>query len=152
MSSSQDCTWRGRVILAASGEEPITNELRNHVAECADCHRLYFDLQRLAELRIPTPPVPEEIHQRILRAAREESLARQRKPISLRAWFPRSIPRMAWAAIFLAAVGIGTWQYIRSESQITPLPTEEMDYGLAIVEMDLQVLESEIELSLLDMT
>ena len=152
MSSSQNCTWRERVILAASGEGPDTSELRSHVAECADCHRLYFDLQRLAELRIPTPPVPEEVHQRILKTAQEESLAQRQKPVSLLGWIPRSVPRMAWAAIFLAIVGIGAWQYIRSESQIVPLLTEELDYGLAIVEMDLQALESEIELSLLDMT
>jgi hypothetical protein len=59
---------------------------------------------------------------------------------------------VAWAAVFVVAVGIGVWQYVRPHSQPVPLLGEEMDYGLAVVEMDLEVLESEIELSFLDTT
>jgi hypothetical protein len=49
-------------------------------------------------------------------------------------------------------VGVGVWQYKSSQPAPVPFLAEEMDYGFAALEMDLNALESEIELSLLDIS
>lgn len=155
MSSLSGCSWRERVMLAACGEQPETPQIRAHLAECEHCRRLYADMRALEDVRIPMDRVPERVHQRILVTAWEEASARKRPRSLAPSWLrgiPRSIPRLAWAAGFLVAIGIGAWQYMGTQPQPAPFLSEELDYGFAIVEKDLEALESEIELSLLDVT
>lgn len=155
MTSWDDCMWRERVMLAASGEEADTVELRDHLAQCERCRRLYADLRRLERVRVPMARLPEEAHRRVLMAAKEEASARmpeRGRALSWLRWVPRSAPRLAWAAVFVVAIGIGVWHFVRPQPQPVPLLTDELNYGLAAVEMDLGTLESEIELSLLDTT
>jgi len=151
-----DSVWRDRIILAASGEEPETPEHRNHLAICPECDQVYKDVKAIGSVRLPHPEVSRTLHERILAVAREEAGKQQRNILPIHAWMPRSWPRLAWVAIFLAVAGIGFWQYQERVSSPTSdsvtLSTEEIDYSLASVELDLQALESEMDLSMLDIS
>ncbi|HOE10489.1 MAG TPA: hypothetical protein PLQ35_00945 [bacterium] len=150
-----DSVWRDRIILAASGEEPETQGHRSHLAVCPECRQVYRDLKTLGSIRLPQPAISQTVHNRILAVACEEARKRRQNVRPIRTWMPQSWPRLAWAAIFLAVAGFGFWQYHERHLATTDsalLSTEEIGYGLASVELDLRVLESEMELSMLDIS
>jgi len=141
-------------MLVASGEEPETSDVRDHLAKCDACRQLYADLGRVESLSVPEIEPPEDVHRRILASARSEAFERKlrrKTGLAKLGWVFGAVPRLAWAALFLAVVSIGVWQYDRpSEESTSSLTGEELDYSLAAVEMQLNALESEIEMSLMD--
>ncbi len=155
MSTTKTCFWRDRVMLVASGEEPETTDVRDHLAECDACRQLYADLGRISALSLPKVEVPKETHRQILAAVQAEAADRkhvQRSGLSWLGWIFDTVPKLAWATIFLAVVSVGVWQYEQPQTSEEPeaISAEELDYGLAVVEMQLDALESEIEMSLMD--